>query len=162
VILAGHVPRRVIGSAVLAGMVLSACGIVGSAWPNGSREAVCSGTDHLQAADAQLAMTVAAMQSQDAELVAIGATGIEREAAEALAALEQAEAWGAGAELVGDLQRAAAGFERAAGQFRAGARQGNGPAYDAAVADGQGAEADLGRAALDAERLTTSNGWQPC
>lgn len=151
---------QVIGS--LAVLLLGACRLFGPAWPDGYRMAICAATDHLGAVHGQLASVLAAVQSQDVDQVAIGAAGMEREAGVALAAVEAAPAWHPGAALTSNLGLAAVGFMRAADQFRIGARQGSGPAFDTAVAAAQDAEAALARAELDVERLGSTNGWQPC
>lgn len=143
-------------------VLLAGCGFLGPSWPDGYREAICTATDRLHAADAHLAAVLAAVASADSDRVAVNAAGMEREAELAQQALDGAAAWEPGAELSSDIGLAATGFTRAASRFRTGAQQGDGPAYDAAIAEAQAAEAALGRIELDAERLTRSDGWQLC
>ena len=154
--------RQVLGCTALVLVLLSGCGLAGSPWPDGYREAMCTATEHLQAADAQLVAVLAAVESADSDQVAVNAAGMEREAGLAQRALDGAAAWAPGAELSSDIGLAATGFTRAAARFRTGAQQGDGPAFDAAIAEAQSAEGALGRIELDAERLTRSDGWQPC
>lgn len=123
---------------------------------------MCTATEHLHVADAQLAAVLAAVKSADSDQVAVNAAGMEREAELAQRALNGAVAWTPGAELSGDLGLAVTGFRRAASRFRTGAQQGDGPAFDAAIAEAQSAEAALGETELDSERLTAAEGWPPC
>jgi hypothetical protein len=154
-------PHVVVSAAVLASL-LTGCGPVAAAWPHGYRDAICAATDAIRAVDDQLAVAARAVMSDDAEQVAVAAAGMEREAGDARSALVQAPRWDPGVTLANDLDGAAAGFLRAAQLFRTGARQGNGPALDLAVAAGQEAEAALNRTGLEGERLRNAIGWQPC
>lgn len=142
-------------------LVISAC-TLGPAWPSGYREAVCTATDHLRAADVQLTAAVRAVVAAEPEQVAVAAGGMGHEAADARAALERAPDWMPGAELIRDLGQAASDFGRAADQFSVGARQGNGPAIDGAVAAARDAQAAVARAELEGDRLRDASGWEPC
>lgn len=138
------------------------CAIAAPAWPNGYREAVCTATDHLRAAGDAFADAVDGMATSDAERVAIAAAGMERDSDDALDALDAAPEWAPGAQLVVELRGAAIAFARAASEFGVGARQGDGPALDQAVASAQDGDAALGRATAEGERLRNAIGWQPC
>ncbi len=154
--------RQALGCGAIVLTLLAGCGPLGPSWPDGYREAICTATARLHAADAHLAEVLAAVESADSDQVAVNSAGMEREAELAQRALDGAPAWEPGAELTSDIGLAATAFMRAAPRFRTGARQGDGPAYDTAVAEAQSAEAALGRIELDALRLTTSAGWQAC
>ena len=138
------------------------CAIARPAWPAGYREAICAATAHLRAADDAVAEAAAGIEAADAERVAIAAAGMERESDDAQGAIDRAPGWEPGAGLRLELTSAAVAFGRAAAEFRIGARQGDGPAFDRALALAQSADASLGRADLEAERLRTAIGWQPC
>ena len=135
------------------------CGIAAPAWPSGYREAVCAATTHLRAAEGAFAEAAAGIEAADAERVAIAAAGMERESNDALDALKDAPGWAPGAQLLVDLQGAAIAFARAASEFRVGAREGDGPALDGAVASAQEGDAALARADVEGERLRNSIGW---
>lgn len=143
-------------------VALAACSPAAPARPDGWRPAVCLATDRLHAAHGQLASALAAMTSAEAELLTVAAAGLEREAHAAAAALEDAPAWNPGSQLIAELGAAADAFARAADAFRVGARQGDGPALDRAVATAQDADAALRRAELEAERLENDQASQSC
>jgi hypothetical protein len=143
-------------------LVVGGCATARPVGPAGYREAICAATAHLRAADEAVVQAAAGIEAADAERVAIAAAGIEREANDALGSLNGAPGWEPGARLKLELTGAAVAFGRAASAFRIGARQGDGPALDGAIASAQSAEASLGRADLEAELLRTAIGWQPC
>jgi hypothetical protein len=143
-------------------VAVGGCAIAGPAWPAGYREAICAATAHLRAADDALTEAADGIEAADAERVAIAAAGMERESDDALGAINGAPGWEPGATLRLELLGAAVAFGRAAVEFGIGARQGDGPALDRAVALAQDADASLGRADAEAERLRTAIGWKPC
>jgi hypothetical protein len=151
--------RRGIGLVILA---LGGCAIAGTGWPAGYREAICAATAHLRAADGAFAVAADGSEAGDAERVSIAAAGMEREADDALGAISAAPRWAPGVALRLELTGAAVSFGRAAVEFGMGARQGDGPAIDGALALAQNADTSLGRADIEAERLRTAIGWQPC
>lgn len=146
----------------LAILLAAGCATAAPPWPDGYREAICSATDHLQAADDALAAAVAGIEAAESERVAIAAAGMERASDAAHDMLTAAPTWAAGAQLAGELSSAATAFERAARDFGVGARQGDGPALDRAVAFAQDADAALAHAGVEGERLETASGWEPC
>jgi hypothetical protein len=146
----------------LLGMALGGCATVGSAGPQGFRDAACGATEHLLAAERQLTAAFDAVTMAEVERVAIAASGMKREADGASAFLGGAPPWEPGSPLVGELSEAAAEFARAATAFSIGARKGTGPEFDRALASGQAASAALARAAAESARLTGEVGWQPC
>ena len=148
-----------VGIAIL---MAGGCAMAAPAWPDGYRHAICDATDHLRAADGAFAEAVDGVAAAESEHVAVAAGGMEREADAALDALGAAPGWASGAQLADELSSAAMGFERAATGFGIGARQGDGPALDRAVAAAQDADSALARADLEAERLRSAIGWQPC
>ena len=143
-------------------VVVGGCAIVGPAWPAGYREAICAATAHLRAAHGALTEAADSIEAADAERLTIAAAGMEREADDALDALDGAPGWEAGARLRVELLHASLAFGRAAVAFGIGARQGDGPALDGAVALAQNGDASLTRADAEAERLRTAIGWEPC
>ena len=143
-------------------LVVGGCATGGPAEPAGYREAICAATAHLRAADDAVAEAAAGIEAGDAQRVAIAAAGMERDSDDALGAINGAPDWEPGAGLRLELTDASVAFGRAASEFRIGARQGEGPALDGAVASAQSADASLGRADLEAERLRTAIGRQPC
>ena len=143
-------------------VVAGGCATAGPVGPAGYRDAICAATAHLRAAHESVAEAAAGIESADAERVAIAAAGMEREADDALEAINGAPGWEPGARLRLELIGASMAFGRAAGEFRIGARQGGGPALDGAIASAQSADASLGRADLEAERLRATIGWLPC
>lgn len=144
------------------GLIVLVGGGCATAGPVGYREAICAATAHLRAADEAGTEAAAGIEEADAEIVAIAAAGMERESSAALGEVNGAPDWEPGARLKLELTGASMAFRRAASEFRIGARQGDGPALDAAIRSAQSAEASLGRADLEAERLRTAIGWQPC
>ena len=146
----------------LAILLAGGCATAATAWPNGYREAICTATDHLRAADDAVAEAVDGVAAAESEQVATSAAGMERDSEAARDALSEATGWAAGVHLASELSTAATAFERAAAEFGLGARQGDGPALDRAVASAQEAEAALARADVEGARLRTKNGWQPC
>jgi hypothetical protein len=143
-------------------ILVAGCATAGPAWPARYREAICAATANLRAAEEAVAEAAAGIEAADAERVAIAAAGMERESSDALGEVNSAPGWEPGARLKLELTGASVAFDRAASEFRIGARQGDGPALDSAIASAQSAEASLGRADLEAERLRTAIGWQPC
>jgi hypothetical protein len=143
-------------------LAVGGCAIARPAWPAGYREAVCAATAHLRAADDAFAQAADGIEVGDAERVSIAAAGMERASGDALDALDAAPGWEPGASLRLELVGASMAFGRAAVGFGIGARQGDGPALDGALALAQNAEASLGRADAEAKRLRTTIGWQPC
>ena len=143
-------------------LVVGGCALSEPAWPAEYREAICAATAHLRAADDAVAEAAAGIEAADAARVAIAAAGMERESDDALGAINGAPGWEPGAGLRLELTGASVAFGRAASEFRIGAGQGDGPALDGAIASAQSADASLGRAGLEAERLRTTVGWQPC
>jgi hypothetical protein len=143
-------------------LLLGGCATAARPWPAGYREAICAATAHLRAADDALREAAAGIEAADAERVTIAAAGMERESDESLGAINSAPGWEAGARLRLELIDASVTFRRAASEFRIGAGQGDGPALDGAIASAHSADASLGRADLEAERLRTAIGWQAC
>jgi hypothetical protein len=143
-------------------LVVGGCASPGPAWPAGYRDAICVATAHLRAAEDAVAEAAAGIEAADAERVTIAAAGMERESDDALGAIDGAPGWESGAGLRLELTGASVAFRRAASEFRIGARQGDGPALDGAIASAQSADASLGRANLEAERLRTAIGWKVC
>jgi hypothetical protein len=143
-------------------VAVGGCAIAGPAWPAGYREAICGATAHLRAADDAVAEIADGIRAADGERVTIAAAGMERQSDDALEALDGAPGWEPGARLKLELLGSSVAFGRAAVAFGIGARQGDGPAIDGALALAQNADASLGRADMEAERLRTATGWQPC
>jgi hypothetical protein len=143
-------------------VAVGGCAIAGPAWPAGYREAMCAATAHLRAADDALTEAADGIEAADTERVTVTAAGMERESDDALDALDGAPGWEPGASLRLELRGASVAFGRAAVGFGIGARQGDGPALDGALSLAQNAEASLGRADAEAERLRSAIGWQPC
>ncbi|MEP7041147.1 MAG: hypothetical protein ABI864_06185 [Chloroflexota bacterium] len=154
--------RRQLVSVGLAILAAGGCAMAAPAWPAGFREAICSATGNLQAADLAFAEAVDGVAAAESERVAIAAAGMERESDRARALLIAAPGWAAGGQLATELSTAATGFGRAASDFGIGARQGDGPALDRAVASAQDADAALARADREGKRLQTAIGWLPC
>lgn len=143
-------------------VVVGGCATAGPVGQAGFREAICAATANLRAADDAVAEALAGIKAADAERIAIAAAGMERESDDALDAIKGAPGWEPGTRLRLELTGASVAFGRAASELRIGAGQGNGPALDGAIASAQSGEASLGRADLEAERLRTAIGWQPC
>jgi hypothetical protein len=141
---------------------LNGCLAAGQVGPDGYREAVCAVTDRLAGVDAQLAVALQAVASDDPERLSVVAAGMEREVDEARVALERAPAWTPGSALTNELGVAVSAFELAADLFAAGARQGNGPLIDRALAAAQEADAAFGRAGEASEQMRERIGWDPC
>ncbi len=151
-------PQRPFSAVVLA-LLLGAC--ASPRPPAGFRDSVCVSTDHLRAADGEFAAAIDGLTAGDDDRVAIAAAGMEREADAAATALAGVEAWAPASQLTAELGEAATDFERAASQFRGGARQGNGPELDRAVASAQEASAAVSRVELEMTRLAAA-GLEPC
>jgi hypothetical protein len=149
-------------SVILLILIGGGCAIAAPAWPNGYREAACTATDHLRAADGAFAEAADGIAAGDADRVAIAAAGMERASDDALDALDGAPNWAPGAQLPVELRAAAIAFARAASEFGVGARQGDGPGLDRAVASAQDGEAALARADQEGERLRNAIGWKSC
>ena len=146
----------------LAILVAGGCASAAPAWPDGYRAAACTAIEHLRAADGAFAEAADAVAAAEPDRVAIAAAGMERESNGASVALSAAPSWPAGTQLTSELSAAATAFEQAASDFAVGARQGDGPALDRAVASAQDGDAALARADFEGERLRTLIGWQPC
>lgn len=154
--------QRLLLPVVLVIVVAGGCATTGPAWPEGYREAICTATAHLRAAEDASADAISGVAAAESERVAIAAAGIERESNAARAALDLAPGWSAGAPLSAELGRAAVAFAKAALDFNIGARQGDGPALDRAIALARDAEAALARADHEGNRLRSARGWPPC
>jgi hypothetical protein len=116
--------------------------------------AVCEASARLHAAEAEFAAAADGITLGDVDRVATSAAGMERETDAATAALAGADAWEPASQLVAELGEAAITFARAASEFGAAARRGNGPQLDTAVASAQAAAAALSRADAEEARLT--------
>jgi hypothetical protein len=152
--------RAPLAAVIVLALALGGCVTAGPSAAFG--KAICRASDRLHAAEAEFAAAADGVALGDVDRVATGAAGMEREAQAATAALAGAGAWEPGRQLIAELEEAASGFARAATRFAAGARQGNGPALDAAVAAAQAAAAALSRADAEAARLGEAAALRAC